>query len=128
MVGWWVGGLVGGGLVGGGWWVGGWCAAKMATVEAVATERDPPEGAGVGRTAMERRPYLAAVAGRPPYHAARRDASPYRCNFVAHLKIISTPMLENAVRSDSVNSPVGDWRIAGATSSTGESFNSSVGN
>ena len=31
-------------------------------------------------------------------------------------------------RCDSVNSPVGDWRIAGTTSSTGKSFKSSVGN
>ena len=42
--------------------VGGWCAAKMAALHAVATERDPPGGGGARhlaepRMAMERRPY-----------------------------------------------------------------------
>ena len=53
LVGWLVGGWVGGGWLVGGWLVGGgWCAAKMAAIHAVATERDTPVG---------------AVAGRPPY-------------------------------------------------------------
>ena len=46
-------------MVLGGWWVSwmvgrwmGWCAAKMAAIYAVATERDTPVG---------------VVAGRPPY-------------------------------------------------------------
>ena len=49
--------------------MGGWCAAKMAAIHAVATERDPPGvmvGRGVSpsrgrRAAVERRPYQGRV-------------------------------------------------------------------
>ncbi len=49
-------------MVGGRWVVGGWCAAKMAAIHAVATERDPP-GVMVGGSAGRLAPPRAGELG-----------------------------------------------------------------
>ena len=93
LVSWFVGWFVG-------WVVGGWCAAKMAALHVVATERDPPGvmvGRGVSPSRGRRwnaergrdgaRPRRPARRAGPTIFTARRDASPTGA-YAAHRNVI----------------------------------------